>query len=581
MRVLLVHPEDSPRFGPWSKENWDLILDLGQSSRDSQAAWTIQFKCSVVALDSFRHGVKDAKIVRQIFAAGRGHIVDEEGVDWWDLTSLLIAPEAMEALALLRLAAQINRTADLWSTRADWRTRAFEKLLSRPVRIFGHGPHARLASKTCHYASLLRRFSPAQIREILLDKYDSGFQWRARFNSKPEQCHDAVVLLPSAYTNVSRMAAQYAQMLPEQTFLLVATRQSAKQFARPKNVVVHDLAAYREVDRRSSEVPSLLERWASLRKDLCRFKEMDLLSGAGVFNPFEKYIRNGVAARDAWRKVIEYQPVRGILCGDDSNVYTRLPVLLGATRNIPTADFHHGAFDGRYLLKDLPCDVYFAKNEMELDYLSRVCGLPAERIQIAPPATSIQKVARNTETQSQSIVWFSEPFEAAGLRPEDVYRELLPPLLRLACLHRRNVIIKLHPFENPSQRRRLVREVIGPGDSKLVRIVAGPLTPDLLSQTWFGVTVESTTVVDCYRAGVCCFICGWISLSQFGYREQFERFGVGHILQSANEIAGIPERLPNFKSSSSSGLFPEADSLPLRQWLTGDVREVALGKAEP
>src|SRR3974390_1342513 len=36
MRVLLLHPDDSPRQGPWSRQRWDLIVDLGKSSTFSQ-----------------------------------------------------------------------------------------------------------------------------------------------------------------------------------------------------------------------------------------------------------------------------------------------------------------------------------------------------------------------------------------------------------------------------------------------------------------------------------------------------------------------------------------------------------------
>ena len=73
------------------------------------------------------------------------------------------------------------------------------------------------------------------------------------------------------------------------------------------------------------------------------------------------------------------------MCGDDSNIYTRLPVLLARQQGIPTLDFHHGALDGRFLMKELPSDLYLAKGEMERDYLVRLCRLPAERVIVAGP----------------------------------------------------------------------------------------------------------------------------------------------------------------------------------------------------
>jgi hypothetical protein len=45
----------------------------------------------------------DVKHVRAIFSAGRGRLIDEEGIDWWDLMSLLVAPYALTLRALLEV----------------------------------------------------------------------------------------------------------------------------------------------------------------------------------------------------------------------------------------------------------------------------------------------------------------------------------------------------------------------------------------------------------------------------------------------------------------------------------------------
>jgi len=104
MRVLLVHPEDSPRRGPWARKSWDLIVDMGKSSSFSEQAWSEQYGCPVLRAESFRQGIADAKRVRQIFSIGKGRLLDEEGLDWWDLTSLQVVPEALSLLALDRVA---------------------------------------------------------------------------------------------------------------------------------------------------------------------------------------------------------------------------------------------------------------------------------------------------------------------------------------------------------------------------------------------------------------------------------------------------------------------------------------------
>jgi len=77
MRILLVHPEDSPRKRPWWHEHWDLLVDLGSSSQFSAREWEMQYGCPILRADSFRNGVADVRQVRRIFSAGLGRLVDE------------------------------------------------------------------------------------------------------------------------------------------------------------------------------------------------------------------------------------------------------------------------------------------------------------------------------------------------------------------------------------------------------------------------------------------------------------------------------------------------------------------------
>ena len=575
MRVLLLHPEDSPRTGPWARHRWDLIVDLGGSSRFSEEAWAQQYGCPVLRTDSFREGIADVKRVRQMFSQGRGHLIDEEGIDWWDLVSLLVVSEALTLLTLGRVTAQISPSAELWATRPGWLASTVATLARSSLRSFGDNPPVRLAARAMHYAGLVRRFSAAQIKEIFLDKYDPGYRWRSHFASRPKPGAQPVVLLPSAYENVSRMAAAYAHLLRQQSFLMVATRRSAKQFSPPPNVQVRDLAAYANIDSSSAELMSLVERWTKLRADLCLSPELRGFSQAGLLDLFPAWLRDGLRVRDAWREVLEREPVCGVLCGDDSNLYTRLPVLLAATRKIPTVDFHHGALDGRYLLKQLPCDVYLAKNEMERDYLVRVCGLSGARISIAAPPGHVRPAAEPRASTGTSAIFFSEPYEVAGLRADEVYREILPALCRIAGGSGCSVIIKLHPFESCSQRRRIVANILVPEDRKLVTVLDGPLTRELLSRAWFGMTVESTTVVDCLQYGVCCFLCAWLAFSRYEYVQQYARFGVGEVLHNVEQLGEIPKRVADYyhRGATAVNLADPVDPAMLQRWLTSGLGE--------
>ena len=571
MRVLLLQPEDSPGVGPWSLEKWDLIVDLGKSSLFSEEAWARQSGCPVLRTNSFREGVGDVRKVREIFSAGRGRLIDEEGIDWWALLSIEVERDALTVVALRRLEAEISPSAELWATRAGGAAGLLAILLGRSIRTFEVGRLARSTARIFHYAGLAQRFSAAQIKEIFLDKYDPGYRWRARLGARRQACVEPVVLMPSAYRNVSRMAAAYARLLPQQAFLMVATRQSGRQFVAPPNVQVRDLADYAKADAPVAEIKSLLERWTKLRTDIGAFPDLQILAEAGVLDVFADWIRDGLSVRDAWREVLQHEPVCGVLCGDDSNRYTVLPVLLAARRKIPTLDFHHGAFDGRYLMKDLPCDVFLAKNEMERDYLLRVCGLPAERVVVGAPASAFAPSAKeDRQAEKRAAIFFSEPYEVVGMRAEEVYRELLPPLCRLARANGYGVIVKLHPFESLSQRRGMVRGVLTREDSELVTVVDGPLSDELMARAWFGVTVESTTVMDCLQNGIQCFLCGWLTLWPFEYVQQYVHFGVGEVLQSVAQVAEIPDRLADFENRRAA--LPTgstaADPVLLQRWLT-------------
>jgi hypothetical protein len=571
MQVLLLQPEDVPDRGRWSRQPWDLIVDLGKSSPFSEERWSRQLGCPVLRCDRFRHGIADTKKVREIFSAGRGYLIDEEGIDWWDLMSLLVALSALDLLALQSVAKEIPASAELWATRPGGAAGMLAIVLNRPLHNFVNSGLARSGARATHYARFFQRFSASQIKEILLDKYDSEYRWRSRFAARPQGRIEPVVLLPSAYENVSRMAASYARLLPEQPFLMVATRQSAKRFAPPANVQLQDLAVYAKVNSHAAEAASLTEQWMKLRVDLQSFSELRVLSRAGVLDSFPRWIRDGLSARNAWREVLEREPVSGILCGDDSNLFTRLPVLLAARRKIPTVDFHHGALDGRYALKELPCDRYLAKGEMERDYLLRVCGLPAERIVIgAPSSGDVRSGKEGRNPQKTSVIFFSEPYEVAGMRPREVYRELLPSLCRVARESGHSLIIKLHPFESSSQRLELVRDILSTEDFNMVSVVDGPLTGELMAQAWFGITVESTTVIDCLQNNICCFLCGWLAHSPFEYVQQYARFGIGEILQGAEQLLEIPARLEKFnhRPTMETNLSATVDPAMLQRWLT-------------
>jgi hypothetical protein len=546
LKTLLVHPADSPCSGPWAGEKWDLIVDLGRSSAFTRSARQERLHSPILQLDTLWRGIEDFDSIRQLLHAGRNQLLDETGLDWWDLVSVHIYPELRDAVLLRRLGEQLDATAELYATRQAWPANGVGLLLQRPLRTF---PDTSRSSHFRHYSDVLRRFSFDQLAQIFLDKYDLRYRWRSRFAARRRGVPGPFVLLPSAYTNVSRTAMAYATMLPEQSFLLVATRRSGTQFDPAANVTCVSLAAYAGGPEPKAEYRELLGKWRNLQSSLKWFPEIDLLFRAGQMDGFPNHFRDGLTIRNAWRNVMSEERISAVMCGDDSNIYTRLPVLLARQQGIPTLDFHHGALDGRFLMKNLSSDLYLAKGGMEQDYLVRVCRLPAERVIVAGPPLphSIPAHERGKKERGKDegslILFFSEPYEVGRLRTEDIYGELLPPLARLAREFGRRLVVKLHPFESRAERMELVAKVLPPEYAALVDVIDGPFSPELVARAWFAVTVESTVVIDCSLLGVPCFLCEWLNLSAYGYTGQYARFGVGRILNSPEQITEIPRLL--------------------------------------
>jgi len=60
--------------------------------------------------------------------------------------------------------------------------------------------------------------------------------------------------------------------------------------------------------------------------------------------------------------------------------------------------------------------------------------------------------------------------------------------------------MKLHPFESVRQRQRMLNELLNKDERQLVSVTAAALSREILQNTWCGVTVESSTAVECATA---------------------------------------------------------------------------------
>jgi hypothetical protein len=544
MNILLIHPEDDPEKGPWTNLRWDRIVDLGQGGETSYVSWNRQFRCPVTTLDSLRNRFDDFRQIRHVLGLGCGRLLDEHGLDWWEIMSILLTEEVEALILLQRFASTIGSGDKVHVSRPGLHASVLQCLLGGRTRMFALRRNAK-KSGLAHYARVSTKLSAPQLIDVFWDKYDAGYQLRGRLVGKRLPSTRPVVLLPTAYINVSRTGIAYANTFPQENFLLVATRRSGWIQDLPRNVTGAWLSSYASLRDRSDENAHLANAWRSFLKALKGIAEFDMLNRLGYLDILPRRFRHGLEVRDAWRNVLDTEPVEGVLCADDSNPYTRIPLLLASARGLPNIACHHGALDGRYVFKRIYGDVIWAKGKMEEDYLVRRCGVPAERIEIAAPALPSES-QREHSTRSnfqKHILFISECFEATGGRAEGFYQDILPPLAEVALRNGRKLLIKLHPAESKAQRAKMLARILSPSQRASAHIISGSITEDLLANTWFGVTILSTVASECAIRGIPCFLCTWLESQSYGYVEQFIRFRVGIGLSGPSEIEKIPQYL--------------------------------------
>jgi len=569
MKVLLIHSEDDPENGPWASLPWDRVVDLGLGGKNSYARWSRQFRCAVTNLNALRHGFDDFRRIRDLLGLGCGRLIDEYGLDWWEIMSLLLHGE-MEILILLQRFAQTVSSGDeVYVTRPGLHANLLRGLLAAQLNVFPAGRGAQKGGLR-HYIRRASRLSASQMTDVFWDKYDAGYQFRGRLGRKRRPSARPVVLLPTAYVNVSRTGIAYANSFPEENFLLVTTRKSGWVRNTPRNVTAAWLSSYACVRDRSDETAAMGDHWRSLLDELCRAEEFKILNRLGYLDSFPRWFRHGLEVRDAWRNVLDNEPVQGVLCADDSNPYTRIPLLLARERGLPNVACHHGALDCRYVFKRSYGDVIWAKGTMEEDYLVRVCGAPQEKVEIGAPALPANWKHSASQAFRPYLLFLSEACEVSGGRAEEFYRDVLPQLADLALATGRELIVKLHPAESKNERARLLARVLSIEQKRSARIVDGPLTEDLLEKAWFGITITSTVAMECAIRGIPCFLCKWLEFWPYGYIEQFNRFGVGRSLNDPSEIDKIPEYLQQHavRADVSATCWQPAAAGRLRQLLT-------------
>ncbi|MGC1646482.1 MAG: hypothetical protein WA741_11680, partial [Candidatus Sulfotelmatobacter sp.] len=241
MRVFLVHPDDD-FHGSWTRQHWDLVVDLGRAPKSFYGEQSARLGCPVFSLFELAREVEDVQVWRSLLKPGLGQVVDSRGIDWWDIISLVLHEELQEVRLALRLAEKLAGCRELVASRTSVTTEVLELELGTPVQVLPHALRKRLVRIIRRRGAAAMNLSSEQLLQVVYDKYDPHYHWRRNLVASQAKSLQPVVLLPSAYSNVTKTALSYARILPERKFLLVLARESGAVSSVPANVEVARLA---------------------------------------------------------------------------------------------------------------------------------------------------------------------------------------------------------------------------------------------------------------------------------------------------------------------------------------------------
>jgi hypothetical protein len=484
MQVLFLHPDDSFP-APKQSQRWDSVIDLGRAPRSFYDKQSGALGCPVYSIFDLALEVEDLQSLRPLLEQGIGQVVDRYGIDWWDVISLQVEAQLQNVRLAVRLAERLKGCTELAARRRSPVAEMVSIRLGVPLRILRQSRRAALMQSVLRHGRTVADLGFVELRQVVYDKYDPHYRWRKKLaSSQRPSSSEPVVLLPTAYSNVTKTALNYAKILPEQSFLLVVARESAAASSVPSNVQMTTLAGFATTKSDPGELQELERSWDRLEKSLKEHPEFRLSIQMDILKNGLRWLRWGLVVRDAWRQLFETQSVAGCLSADDSNPYTRIPLLLAEQRGLPALACHHGALDGRMAFKNHKFSYYLAKGEMERDYLERICGLDKDRIRIGAPVNSVTRDFSLWSDHAPWITFFTEPYETDFWRTEAIYREVVPRLCSVARRAGKAVKLKLHPFESVSKRKRMLNRVLAEEDKPFVTVSGAPLSREILQNTW-------------------------------------------------------------------------------------------------
>ncbi len=566
MRILLLHPNDVVDRTS-QRGRWDLIVDLGRAPVAAYETWSRETGSPVLALAEFSKGMADVRSLRDVFQNSADQMVDEVGIDWWELLKLNLVAEFLQISLLRRFAGRIERRDEVWISRHDYRGAALGVFTGREVRVIEHTV-SPIAATLRKCRDFLLDLDGTQMGQVVRDKFDPHHELRRRF-AKTDAIREDCFLLPSAYIGVSRSAADYAKQNPQQRFVMMYARKSAELPDLPPNVSAGLLDGYFSLQEPKA-LAGLLKAWGALRaRSAATVAEFDAANRAGVLDKIPPMLAWGLSVRNAWMEVFKTNRISGCFCADDSNLYTRVPLMLAHKAGVPTVTRHHGAMDFVMAVKRV-YGGYEAKTELERDYLLRQCSVPAKAVSLQPSGAQLAPEFPMNSAAGY-LTFFTEPYGAESWRTDEVYSEMLPQLMAMTRGAGWRLAFKVHPFESAKGHRRLLRRHLRPDSAARIDVFDGAMPESLWAETRVAITVESSMAMECARRGVPIFLCGWLRSPFCEYQTQFARFGMGQVLEKVGDIACVPKLLAQFQYNAQR----REDVLPSQATGQGDPHGMA------
>ena len=120
MKILLVHPEDDPEKGSRAGLQWDRIVDLGLGGVNTYERWNQRFHCPIATLGLWREKFGALPRTRELFGLGSGYLIDQHGLDWWEMISMLMHGEVESLILLQHFVSTLGANDELYASRRSF-----------------------------------------------------------------------------------------------------------------------------------------------------------------------------------------------------------------------------------------------------------------------------------------------------------------------------------------------------------------------------------------------------------------------------------------------------------------------------